>query len=602
MKMGQTGTLDDSNIWKGTCTSLVNLKMHKDLKKWKLAGKIVNKKMKAYNGNIKSNIKIMHWNLGSRYWDKKLEDIQHLVDQYGPDYAFISEANYFHDTPANKTDIEGYDMIVAKTIKSLKFSRIVLLAKQDMQYTVESSRMEDSISSIWIKTGGKGRKSLLIGGVYRDHSIIRQQNNDNNSSDLEQQILRWKKFIAQWVKASNGNNCLIIGDTNVDTLKLDDPDQEMEVMSDLIKDEIMTRNFHQMVQGPTRFWNKVRPSLIDQIWVNDVSRVVNVSNNTRGTADHNVISVTYRLKGGITKNMETKGRDRRKFIPEEFKRRMSIMNWNEVFEEDNVDIATFKFETKFLSVLDEMAPIKKFQPRNKRSDWISDQTKELMIRRDNTRDLAVTSSLQEHWEKYRKLRNLCNSSVKTDRHSNLKSIYEKLQNENNVRGLFELTKRKMGVKKTGQPEMFIQNGKQITCPREMAGLQLKTFHEKIKKLLQELPLQVNDPLHYLNRAVRKWSKYSQVPELIIRPVGRSEVLSMIKEMNGSHAFSMDGIDTKSLKLVADAVAAPIADLINKSVSQKKFPKRWKFGKLVPLYKGGGGRINLIPCHFVQYLC
>ena len=563
-------------------------------------GKMANKNMRAYNGNIKSSIKVMHWNLGSHHWDKKVNDVQHLVDQHKPDYLFISEANYFHDTPANKTDIEGYDIVFAKTLARLKFSRIVLLARHEMQFTLESSRMEDTISSIWIKTGGKGRKSLLIGGVYRDHSHIRQTEVINNSSDLDQQNSRWKRFIGQWANASNSGNCMIIGDTNVDTLKIDNPDQEMEYMSDLIKNEIMTRNFHQMVNGPTRFWNGVRPSLIDQIWVNDVSRISNVSNITRGTADHNVITVTYRLKGDITKNLESKGRDRRGFNPEEFKRRISLINWSEVFAEKNVDIATYLFETKFLSVLDDMAPMCKFQPRNNRSDWISESTKVLMAKRDSTRNLAVSTSLQEHWTEYKRLRNLCNSNVKADRHSNLKNLYENLHSEKNVRGLFDLTKRKMGVKRTGSPEMFVLNGKQITSPREMTGIQLKTFHNKIKMLLQELPGQVKDPLYYLNRAVSNWSNYKNVPEMKIQPVGRSEVLGLINELHGSHAFSHDGIDTKSLKIVSEAVAAPIADIINKSISQKKYPNRWKFGRLVPLYKGGGVRTDIIPYHFVPF--
>ena len=559
MEAGQTGTLDDENIWQGTCTSIVNVKMFRNLKKWKIAGKVANKKMRSYNGNIKSSIRVMHWNLGSRHWDKKLEDIQHLVDQQKPDYVFISEANFFHDTPENKTNIDGYDMIVAKTLEKLKFSRIILLAKHEMQYTVESSRMEDTISSIWIKTGGKGRKSLLIGGIYRDHSHIRQSMAVNNSSDIEQQNLRWKRFVGQWKSASRS-------DTNVDTLKINDPDQEMEYMSNLLKDEIMTRNFHQTVQGPTRFWNGARPSQIDQIWVNDLSRVFNVSNVTRGTADHNVVAASYRLKGGITKNLESKGRDRRNFDAEEFKRRITLLNWDEVFEEMNVDIATYKFETKFLTVLEDMAPMKKFQPRNKRSDWISEYTKVLMVRRDVTRDLAVSTSLQEHWVEYRRLRNLCNASVKTDRNSNLKSLYENLQKEKNVRGLFELTKRKMGIKRTGSPEMFILDGRQVTSPREMACIQIKTFHDKIKKLIQELPVQVNDPLHFLNRAVARWSGYHLVPEMTIRPAGRTEVLKILNEMNGSHAYSHDGIDTKSLKLVSEAIVAPITDIINKSIN------------------------------------
>ena len=585
--IGLTGTLEDHCIWKGICTGITNIKIHKDLKKWALDGKLTNKIMKSYNGNQKTSIRIMHWNLGGRYWDKKLEDIQHLVDQYKPDYAFISEANYFHDTPENMTQVDGYDMILAKTITTLKYSRIVLLAGQNMQYTVESNRMEESISSIWIKTGGRGRKSLLIGGVYRDHYHIRQEMAINNTREPEQQNLRWKKFIRQWTSASNSGNCLVIGDTNVDVMKWEEPDQEMEEMTNQLKEEIITRNFHQIIQGLTRFWPGVRPSLIDQIWVNDISRISNISNVTRGTADHNVIGVTYRLKGDITKKHETIGRDRRKFSEDEFKRRVSLINWNDVFEEVNVNVATHIFETKLLEVLNELAPMQKYQPRNKRSDWISNETKSLMTRRDIMREQAVRTSQQEHWQDYRRLRNLCNRGVKNDRSQNLKNLYENLHKDKNVKGLFNLTKKKMGLKCMGSPEMFIKDGKQITSPKEMASIQMETFHEKVKKLILDLPNTTNDPLSLLKRAVSRWGSYNNVTELTLQPARRSDVIDILKELNGSHTFSHDGIDTKSLKIVAEAIAAPVTDIINKSISQKKFPNRWKFGRLVPLYKGGG---------------
>ena len=65
----------------------------------------------------------MHWNLGSRFWERKREDIQHLVDQFSPDFLFVSEANLFPDTPEHLVDIEGYTLTKVKTMDTLKFSR-----------------------------------------------------------------------------------------------------------------------------------------------------------------------------------------------------------------------------------------------------------------------------------------------------------------------------------------------------------------------------------------------------------------------------------------------------------------------------------------------
>ena len=59
------------------------------------ARKIRNKEVRIKNGNINKSIKLVHWNLGSRYWENKREDLQHFVDELNPKLAYISEGNLF---------------------------------------------------------------------------------------------------------------------------------------------------------------------------------------------------------------------------------------------------------------------------------------------------------------------------------------------------------------------------------------------------------------------------------------------------------------------------------------------------------------------------
>ena len=317
--------------------------------------------------------------------------------------------------------------------------------------------------------------------------MIRQEG-ENNTNEQEQQELRWTKFVKQWAAAGNTGECLVVGDTNLDILKWDNPNVGQDNMVDRVKDEISTKNFHQVVQGPTRFWEGTKPSLIDQCWGNNVQKISNVKNFTRGTADHNVIALTYRLKGNVMNSLETKGRDRRNYSEEEFKRQIALQDWRDIFEEQNVDIAVYKFETKFLKVLDTMAPMKKFQPRGRRSDWISVDTKRRMKERDVMRDNAVRSSQLEEWKEYRALRNLCNRLVKKDRQENLEKHLKNLHDKKDSKGLYNLVKKKMGWKKTGAPEIFVVNGQKISNPRKMAMIQMETFRNKVSNLISLLPL------------------------------------------------------------------------------------------------------------------
>ena len=98
--------------------------------------------------------------------------------------------------------------------------------------------------------------------------------------------------------------------------------------------------------------------------------------------------------------------------------------------------------------------MKKNQPSRKRTDWISNHTKELMKNRDVARTNAVRSNQEEDSQEYRQLSNLCNFRVKAD-------INKNLHRENDSKGLYKFTKKKMGWKNAGSLELFLINGEQI---------------------------------------------------------------------------------------------------------------------------------------------
>ena len=58
-------------------------------------------------------------------------------------------------------------------------------------------------------------------------------------------------------------------------------------------------------------------------------------------------------------------------------------------------------------------------------------------------------------------------------------------------------------------------------------------------------------------------------------------------MGNSTANGLEGLDAVSLKAVTQYVYKPLTHLVNLSLSQHKFPNKWKLAKVIPLYKGKG---------------
>ena len=69
-----------------------------------------------------------------------------------------------------------------------------------------------------------------------------------------------------------------------------------------------------------------------------------------------------------------------------------------------------------------------------------------------------------------------------------------------------------------------------------------------------------------------------------RPTTQASVLKLLEEVNPSKSAGIDNLAGKFLKEGAPALASPITDLCNLSISVSSFPDDCKIAKLKPLYK------------------
>ena len=59
-------------------------------------------------------------------------------------------------------------MILSESMEDLHHCRIVALIKNGFKYKVARDLMDKEIASIWLKIGGQGRKSIMVGGGYTE--------------------------------------------------------------------------------------------------------------------------------------------------------------------------------------------------------------------------------------------------------------------------------------------------------------------------------------------------------------------------------------------------------------------------------------------------
>ena len=132
-----------------------------------------------------------------------------------------------------------------------------------------------------------------------------------------------------------------------------------------------------------------------------------------------------------------------------------------------------------------MCPIKVFQHRTKYKPWLTEDTKDMITKRDNEREEARLTGDPTKWKNYRETRNKVNGAVGKDRKTHYKEMYERHLNEKDTGGIFKTAKLQSGWKSNATPVSFKVAGKHITNPKDMANEQMKAFRTKTEKLIQE---------------------------------------------------------------------------------------------------------------------
>ena len=295
-------------------------------KKHALSNKVRNKKVKQTNGNGRKSLVIAHWNLGSKKWQNKTTAIQALVDSKKPDIIFISEANLHEGTPDHETLILGYNLHKPLTAATHGVSRIVLLAKENLDFKIENHLMNDLVASMWLKFTQPGNSSILVCGVYREHRLLNQK--DDQSNRPEEQLNRWNSFLEQVVRARSSSSVHIIGDFNLDFRKWASPDGHHINLVNNTKNILEAGGYSQLVVGITRTWPGQVDSLIDHLWSNNSQRIISCTNEVRATGDHNLLTAIIRTKGQDSRRLDARRRSYKNFDPVIYRNRLAEVDWN----------------------------------------------------------------------------------------------------------------------------------------------------------------------------------------------------------------------------------------------------------------------------------
>ena len=228
---------------------------------------------------------------------------------------------------------------------------------------------------------------------YREWQLLNQQN--MSSQSVQAQLYRWVIFLDQW-EAVMGHEVLVLGDMNINhldwSLPIGQQSSQTVKLRPLIEklfSKIFPYSVCQCVSVPTRFMQGQHPTGLDHFYTNQPTKLSVVETQFWGGSDHKLICATRHSKAFKRCARYVQKRCYKHFVLWEFLAELSKISWWDLYKCEEVDVAVDFFSNKFLSVVDQFAPIRSIQTRTKYAPWLTHETKLLINERNDAQRIAA---------------------------------------------------------------------------------------------------------------------------------------------------------------------------------------------------------------------
>ena len=259
---------------------------------------------------------MLHINIVS--FSAHIEELRNLLNALGHSFDIIgiSETRLHDEEPLVNINIEGYNF--RHTPTTTRCGGVGMYIKKDYDFDIRTALLKSkSISNltetIFIELKRKGKKNLIVGSIYRHHCPITKFISGY-----------FRKALDMIIKQSN-KICALIGDFNVDLIKY-----ETETNTGEFYDLLCSYSFRPLILQPTRITLK-SPTLIDNIFINDISCHSFGGNVTSSISDHYFEFAQIDVFETFRPIKKVKfSRDFRNYNKREFEEELGNCDWSDI--------------------------------------------------------------------------------------------------------------------------------------------------------------------------------------------------------------------------------------------------------------------------------
>ena len=339
-------------------------------------------------------------------------------------------------------------------------------------------------------------------------------------------------------------------------------------------------SFLPLIIHPTRVVDNQQPSLIDNIFSNNIADEITSGNIYLTLSEHfsqfaSVSRSTLDKKNNTVRYIN----DFSKFSEAAYRDDVSIQRWNLLSTDCNHVMNDFLF--KMEGCTERHAPIKKLSAKEiklKSKPWITSNILKMIKMRDRLFERKKRQPLNEE---IKRLYNLFRNRVFRELKKSKKSYYSSYFNEHkdNIQKVWQGIRSLVNTKSTSKGLSQLEiNGSIIDDPKKIANHVNNFFVNIGPELDKSIPRIDNiSPSRFLKNRIQL--------NFLIAHVSDEDVINIIQSLPNK-GTGPASIPLRMLKVAADLIAIPLCHIINISFSTGIFPDALKIAKVIPLHKGG----------------
>ena len=408
----------------------------------------------------------------------------------------------------------------------------------------------------WISLILPNQKKIVIGNVYRPP----QGNVKVFCDKLDEQL------IALRISQKQNIETFILGDFNINYLTPSNSDTK------LLKWFEQKSSLKQIIKDITRFSNL--NSCIDLIFTDSLS-LSSYGTLDVNLSDHEMIYVTRKHVKKNKASTSFIGRSYLDYNEDLFISRLLDIDWNIFYTSIDAETAWKSMKDNILKVLDIMCPYKKYNVKQVKDPWISNEILECIHDKDRLLSRAKHINDPNDWKIARRRRNEVKNLTKRAKANFINDNLENYRNDSKKfwKSLSDILPTKSN--KNSQQIFLKDENDELVLDNKTAANMMNDFFTSIGPNLAK---DMTDPWVYTGETFE-----NNIDDMF---TDRQEVLKLIKDIDTTKASAVPNIASKILKPALIALIDQITFIFNLCLSQNIFPNEWKIASIVPLPKEG----------------